>query len=88
MKSNLTRILLLLSFLTSSLVAGPVLYWSDQVLNATRLSRNPPPVAALHLATFHVAIFDALNGFDQTYQPWLVNEAAPAGSASVLALSR
>ncbi len=80
MKSNLTRILLLLSFLTSSLAAGPVLYWSDQVLNATRLSRNPPPVAALHLATFHVAIFDALNGFDQTYQPWLVDEAAPAGA--------
>jgi hypothetical protein len=48
------------------------LSWNDQVLNATRLSRNPHRrVAALHMATYHVAIFDAVNGITRTHRPWL-----------------
>ncbi len=65
---------------SASLWANPVLFWNDQVLNATRLSRNPPPIASLHLATYHAAIFDAVNGFDRAYEPWLVDEVAPAGA--------
>lgn len=65
---------------TVATVAAPsknaLLYWNDQVLNATRLSRNPPPVAALHMATYHVAIFDAVNGITRTHRPWLVGKAA------------
>jgi hypothetical protein len=80
MPSGFPPIFLLLVFFTAPLAANPVLDWNDQVLNATRLSRNPPPVAALHLATFHIAIFDALNGFDQSYKPWLVTEPAPTGA--------
>lgn len=57
-----------------------VLYWNDQVLDATRLSRNPPPVAALHLATFHAAIFDAVNGITRTHHGWLIDDPAPAGA--------
>jgi hypothetical protein len=57
-----------------------VLFWNQQVINATRLSRNPPPVAALHFATFHVAIADAVNGIAGQWQPWLVREKAPAGA--------
>ena len=77
----------IVSILLAALVAcalratdNPVLYWNEQVINTTRLSRNPPPIAALHFATFHVAIFDALNGFSQTYRGWSVNERAPAGA--------
>lgn len=65
---------------SASLWANLVLFWNDQVLNATRLSRNPPPIASLHLATYHAAIFDAVNGFDRAYEPWLVDEVAPAGA--------
>jgi hypothetical protein len=54
-----------------------VLYWNEQVLNATRLSRNPPPIAALHLATFHGAIYDVVNSVDRTHKPWLNREPAP-----------
>jgi hypothetical protein len=54
-----------------------VLYWNEQLMNVTRLSRNPPPIAALHMAAFHAAIFDAVNGITRTHQPWLVNEPAP-----------
>lgn len=57
-----------------------VLYWNQQVINATRLSRNPPPIAALHFASFHVAIFDTLNSFERKYEGWLVNDPAPAGA--------
>ena len=72
----------LLSFGISPAIAADnaVLRWNDQVLNATRLSRNPPPVAALHLATFHAAIFDTVNGFGQRHRPWHVANPAPAGA--------
>jgi PAP2 superfamily len=56
-----------------------VLYWNDQVLDATRLARNPPPLASQHIATFHAAIFDAVNGIAHHRHGWLVNEPAPAG---------
>lgn len=84
---------LALPVLAATLVAAPataadsaapaenaVLHWNTQLLHATRLSRNPPPVAALHLATAHAAIFDAVNGFARRWQPWLVDEPAPAGA--------
>lgn len=58
-----------------------VLFWNEQVINATRLSRNPPPIAALHLASFHTAIFDTINSFSRTYRGWLVNHPAPEGAS-------
>jgi len=57
-----------------------VLDWNTEVLNATRLSRNPPPLAALHMATYHAAIFDAVNGITHSHRSWLVTESAPAGA--------
>jgi hypothetical protein len=57
-----------------------VLYWNQQALNTTRLARNPPPMASLIFATFHGAIFDAVNGITQTHQGWIVHEKAPAGA--------
>lgn len=67
--------------LTGTLCAADnaVLVWNSEVLNATRLSRNPPPVAALHLGTFHVAIHDAVAGMDSRSEAFLVREAAPEG---------
>jgi hypothetical protein len=60
--------------------ANPVIEWNEEAVNATRLSRNPAPVAALHFATFHVAVFDTVNSFFGDYEGWLVNEAAPDGA--------
>jgi hypothetical protein len=57
-----------------------VLFWNEQALNATRLARNPPPIAALHIATYHAAIYDAVNGITRTHQPWQGSEVAPAGT--------
>ena len=76
------RLLLLAALAGARLAAdeNPVLYWNHQVIDATRLARNPPPVASAHLATFHAAIFDAVNGITRTHQGWLVNDPAPAGA--------
>jgi len=64
----------------STLFGGnAVLDWNNQALDATRLARNPPPLAAMLYATYHGAIFDAVNGITRTHQGWLVNEPAPAG---------
>lgn len=61
-------------------IENPVLYWNTQAVNATRLSRNPPPVAALHFASLYVSMFDTLNTFEGRYQGWLVNDPAPTGA--------
>jgi hypothetical protein len=79
------RLLVLAALLISApfgrLLAGnAVLEWNLQALDATRLARNPPPHSALYLATFHIAIFDAVNGITRTNQGWLINDPAPAGA--------
>lgn len=57
-----------------------VLFWNEQALNATRLARNPPPVASVNFAAMHAAIFDALNGITHTHHGWNCDETAPAGA--------
>ncbi|MBE2212890.1 MAG: vanadium-dependent haloperoxidase [Opitutaceae bacterium] len=56
-----------------------VLYWNEQALNATRLSRTPPPLAAIRLASVHAAIFDVVSSVTHTHAPWLSREPAPEG---------
>ena len=57
-----------------------VLTWNEQALNAIRLARTPPPIASHHLAAFHAAIYDAVNGITRTHQPWQGKAAAPDGA--------
>jgi len=64
----------------TAVTANSVLYWNDQIVDATRRSRNPPPLAGIHYATYHAAIFDAVNGITRTHHGWLVNDPAPAGA--------
>ena len=57
-----------------------VVYWDEEAIDASRLSRNPPPLAALHFATFHAAIFDAVNGLELKRHGWCTDEKAPVGA--------
>jgi hypothetical protein len=57
-----------------------ILQWNEEAINATRLSRNPPPLASLLFATYHIAIFDTVNSFSRHYHGWLVEDPAPAGA--------
>jgi hypothetical protein len=79
---RLTGFTLAACSLWASLAFGDnaVLYWNQQVLDATRLSRNPPPIASHNMATYHAAIFDAVDGINRNWKPWLVQETAPAGA--------
>jgi hypothetical protein len=64
-----------------------VLYWNQQMLDTTRLSRNPPPIASHHMATFHAAIGDAVDGISRKWRPWLVQKTAPAGADTDAAIA-
>jgi hypothetical protein len=77
---------LIVSALAVCVFAGPralgdnaVLYWNRRAIDTTRLARNPPPLAAVFFATYHTAIFDAVNGVTRTNHGWLVNDPAPPG---------
>jgi len=72
--------LLCLTSLPRVFGGNAVLDWNQEAIDATRLARNPPPHSALYLATFHIAIFDTVNGITRTNHGWLVNEPAPAGA--------
>jgi hypothetical protein len=61
--------------------------WNEQAIDATRLARNPPPLASYYLAVYHVAIFDAVNGIDRKYHSWLVTDTAPAGASMDAAIA-
>lgn len=67
-------------FVSSAKAGNAVLDWNEQALNATRLSRTPPPMSSLCLATLHASIFDAVNGITRTHKGWYVNDPAPAGA--------
>jgi hypothetical protein len=67
-------------FTSVALADNAVLEWNQQALNCVRLARNPPPMSSLCLATFHIAIFDAVNGITHSHHGWLVNDPAPAGA--------
>jgi hypothetical protein len=63
-----------------------VLVWNEEALNAIRLARNPPPIAAIHLATFHAAVHDAVIGVTRSDRTWLpVPNPAPDTSAEAAA---
>ncbi len=78
--SLLTACALVVATATRSFAGNAVLDWNEQAIDATRLARNPPPLSSLYLATYHIAIYDAVNGITRTNHGWLVNDPAPAGA--------
>lgn len=58
-----------------------VLQWNAAALEAIRLDRSPPPVAARNLALVHLAVFDAINAVTLTHRPYRVAVSAPADAA-------
>jgi hypothetical protein len=77
---RLLPVLLCLALVTRLGAANSVLDWNQVAIDATRLGRNPPPLAAYYLAVYHAAIFDAVNGITRTNKGWFVNDPAPAGA--------
>src|SRR5882672_4558273 len=75
--------LVLLTFSTISISthADLVTDWNSTALNAIRVNKTPPPMAARNLAILHAAIFDACNSIGQNCEPYFVTDKA-AGVAS------
>jgi len=55
--------------------------WNSTHLDAIRTNSVNPPVATRGMAMLHTAIFDAVNGLDRQYEPYLVDEMGPAGAS-------
>jgi hypothetical protein len=47
-----------------------VLRWNEAALEAIKVDRTPPPLAARNLAIVHAAMFDAVNAVEKTYKPF------------------
>ena len=78
---------LLLSATARSAAADPILDLNTQMLNAIRVSRTPPPLASHHLAVLHAALYDTVNGFAHSHEPYLVHQRAPANASRDAAIA-
>jgi hypothetical protein len=65
-----------------------VLQWNEVLLDAIRAERTPPPPAARNLAIMHIAIYDAVNSIDGSYQSYLVDKGSPKGASVVAAAAQ
>src|SRR5262245_22833035 len=59
------------------MAADTVLEWNEVAVNATRVAKLSPNVQTRALAMVHAAVFDAVNGIERDYVPYLVNRHAP-----------
>jgi hypothetical protein len=56
--------------------ADTVTDWNVHATNALATAMQPPPVATIHLAMVHGAVYDAVNAIDRRHQPYLVKPRA------------
>lgn len=61
--------------------------WNAAHLRAIVLAQTAPPYAARNLAIVQAAVFDAVNGIEQQYEPYLVTAQAPSGADPTAAVA-
>src|SRR5438105_1469111 len=54
-----------------------VIEWNQTLLNEIRANKTPTPPASRIMAIVQVAVFDAVNGIDGSYTPYVL-DAVPA----------
>ena len=70
---------------TPSAPKDVISHWNEVALDAIRLNAIPAPQAARILAMMHVAMFDAVNAIDESYEPYLVEIEVPNGASQEVA---
>jgi hypothetical protein len=60
------------------MAADTVLEWNVVAVEATRVAKLSPNAQTRALAMVHGAVFDAVNGIEGNYKPYLVNRHAPS----------
>ena len=63
------------------LASDMVLKWNEVLLEAIRVDRTAPPLAARDMAIVHVAIYDAVNAIEKTYEPYAVDPRGMKGAS-------
>ncbi len=80
------------AFAGNSVRADLVTDWNTQLLTVIKgVTGEPstnPPKASYNLAVMQTAIYDAVNGINRSYQPYLVNALAPAGASAEAAVNQ
>src|SRR5688500_374162 len=67
------------------MAADMVLAWNEVAVEATRVARLSPNAQTRALAMVHGAVFDAVNGIERDYAPYLVNIHAPKWASEAAA---
>jgi len=67
--------------------ADMVVQWNNNVLDAIRVDKTPPPKASRDLAIVHASIYDAVNAIDRTYKPYAVDVPALPGTSAEAAVA-
>jgi len=55
------------------LAADPVIDWNNAALDAIRINKTAPPVAARALAIIQTAVFDSVNSIDRQFAPFMAS---------------
>jgi len=55
------------------LTVDPVIHWNNAALDAIRIDKTAPPVAARALAIIQTAVFDSVNSIDRQFAPFMVS---------------
>src|SRR5437667_12526663 len=63
----------------------PVLHWNEEALQAIRVAKTPPPLAARNLAMVHAAVYDAVNAVTRTHSAYLIDAHPPQGTSAEVA---
>jgi hypothetical protein len=57
-----------------------ILAWSELFMDTVRSASTPPPRVSRMMAMVQGAMFDAVNGVNGRWHPWITTTAAPAGT--------
>ena len=55
--------------------------WNQVTLDVIRADQTPPPPATRTLAMVHLAMYEAVNGINGQYEPYLLPRPAPSGAS-------
>ncbi len=73
---------------TSEVRADMVTDWTINLEKAVKVAAQLPPIESRNAAIVQVAVFDAVNGIERKYQPYLVTERAPGGARAEAAVAQ
>src|SRR5262245_32593084 len=68
--------------------ADAVTDWNANADQAIQTAAQPPPVQGRLMAIVHTAIYDAVNGIEQKYTPYMVTDSGPRQASAEAAAAQ